>query len=267
MITITILNDNRPSGILGSEHGLSWLIEADGEKMLFDTGPSDIFLRNARKMNIDLEDVNTVMLSHGHYDHGNGLVYLTREVGEKRRLVCHPDAFAGKFRKGDHEYIGLPLSREETMHGFELIETKQPFQVTESLFFLGGIPRLNDFESKKTSFEKEDGSDDFMPDDSGVAIQTVRGLIVITGCGHAGICNTLTHARQVTGENRILAAMGGFHLKYDDEQMHKVVDCFIRSGVQKAYPSHCTELPAMARFYEHYKNEFVRSGDVFRFRD
>ncbi len=264
-ITITVLNDNRPSGNLGSEHGLSWLIEKNGERILFDTGPSDIILRNARKMNVDLEDVNTVVLSHGHYDHGNGLVPLGREKGKKRRLICHPEAFAGKYRKGDHTYIGLPLSREEAARGFELTETPEPLQVVEDVFFLGEIPRLNDFESKKTAFEKEDGSEDFMIDDSGIAIRTSKGLIIITGCGHAGICNTIAHAVKITGEKRIVAAMGGFHLKEDNRQTRGVVDCFVRMGVENAFPSHCTELPALARFYVHYKNNFVRSGDVYRF--
>ncbi|HHJ10377.1 MAG TPA: MBL fold metallo-hydrolase [Bacteroidetes bacterium] len=267
MITINILNDNRPSGNLGSEHGLSWLIEKDGERILFDTGPSDIILRNARKMNIDLEDVNTIVLSHGHYDHGNGLIHLGREGGKKRKLICHPEVFTGKYHKGNHVYIGLPLSRGEVVSRFELLETREPLQVMEDIFFLGEIPRLNDFESKKTSFEKKDGADDFMPDDSGIAIRTLKGLIIITGCGHAGICNTIAHAVKITGENRIVAAMGGFHLKEDDRQTKGVVDCFIRMGVENAFPSHCTELPALARFYAYYKNNFVRSGDVYRFED
>ena len=264
-VKITVLNDNRPSGILASEHGLSWLIETDGGRVLFDTGPSDVFLRNARKMEVDLDGIDTIVLSHGHYDHGNGLVYLERKEGEKRTLICHPEAFAGKYRKGDHGYIGLPLSREEAEEGFDLILTTEPYHVTENILFLGEIPRTNDFESKKTSFEKEDGTEDFMADDSGVAVITSKGLIVITGCGHAGICNTLSHAVKVTGEKRIVAAMGGFHLKYDDNQTQGVVECFIRMGVEKAFPSHCTELPALARFYAHYRNGFVRSGDVFRF--
>ena len=264
-IKITILNDNRPRTPYASEHGLSWLVEADDQKILFDTGPSDIFLRNARKMNLSLDDVDTVVLSHGHYDHGGGLPWLKRDP--KRKLICHPEVFAGKFRKGDHLYIGLPVTREEALKNFELIESKEPYHVTENILFLGEIPRINDFESQRTSFEKRDGSDDFIQDDSGIAIRTSKGLIVITGCGHAGICNTLSYALKVTRENRILAAMGGFHLKYDDEQTRRVVDCFIHMDVQKAFPSHCTELPALVRFYEQYKNGFICSGDVIRFDD
>ncbi len=265
MITITVLNDNRPAGNLGSEHGLSMMVEAD-ETILFDTGPSDIILRNAEKLGIDLRKIPKIVLSHGHYDHGNGLAYLAK-TNPKQKLICHPAVFDGKYRKGDHSYIGLPLSRTNARQKFELTETKQPLDVSEKIIFLGEIPRINDFEAKTTAFEKEDGSEDFIQDDSGIAIKTSRGLIVITGCGHAGICNTLEQARKVTGENRILAALGGFHLKYDNEVTRRVVECFVKMEVEKAYPSHCTELPALVRFYEQYKNNFVRSGDVFRFED
>jgi len=257
---IYILNDNRPKTPYGSEHGLSWLVEAGGKKVLFDTSPSDIFLRNAEKMGLSLDDVDTVVLSHGHYDHGNGLVYLDRTP--PRRLICHPEAFAGKYHKGSPVSIGLPLSREEAAARFDLTETREPYRVTDEIIFLGEIPRNNDFESKRTAFVREDGQEDFMPDDSGLAVITPRGLVVISGCGHAGICNITAHAVQVTGIQKIRAVMGGFHLKYDDEVTRRTVACLKKMGVETARPSHCTELPALARFYEHFGNEFVRSGDV-----
>ena len=257
---IYILNDNRPKTPYGSEHGLSWLIEAGGEHVLFDTGPSDIFLRNAEKMGLDLKDVDKVVLSHGHYDHGNGLAYLERKP--PRTLICHPEAFGGKYHLGSDMWLGLPLTREKAEERFDLITTREPYRVTEDILFLGEIPRQNDFESKRTAFADAEGRKDFMPDDSGVAVITSEGLVVITGCGHAGICNTVAHARKVTGVKKVRAVMGGFHLKNDDEVTRKTVRWLKDTGVQQAFPSHCTELPALARFYEYFGNEFIRSGDV-----
>lgn len=264
-VSITILNDNRPSGYLASEHGLAMLIDAD-EKILFDTGPSDVFLRNAEKMHIDLDDVHTIVLSHGHWDHGNGLPYLFGDESS-RRLICHPAAFEKKYRKKDHSYIGLSWSQTEVARHFLLRTSKTPVQVTKKIYFLGEIPRNNDFEARTTEFETENGTEDFVPDDSGIAIRTAQGMIVITGCGHAGICNTIDHARNVTGDDRIVAVFGGFHLKKDDEVTRKTVDCFLRIGVKMAYPSHCTALPALVRFYLAYRNPFVSSGDKFVFED
>ena len=259
-MTIYILNDNRPKPLFGSEHGLSWLIEVEGKRVLFDTGPSDIFLHNAQKMGVSLDDVDTVVLSHGHYDHGNGLPWLQRDP--RRQLICHPSAFDPKYHRGDRTWLGLPLTREEAERIFDLTATKDPYRVTEKILFLGEIPRRNDFESKHTSFATGDGSPDFMADDSGIAVTTSRGLVVITGCGHAGICNTVAHAREVTGVEEVFAVMGGFHLKEDDEVTRQTVRWLKENGVHQAFPSHCTELPALARFYEHFNNTFIRSGDV-----
>jgi len=259
-VKIHVLNDNRPKYPCLSEHGLSWLLEVEGERILFDTGASDLFLRNARAMGLTLDDVDTVVLSHGHYDHGNGLVHLFRDP--PRRLVCHPEAFAGKYRRGTGHWLGLPLTRQEAGTHFRLVTTREPLQLSDRILFLGEIPRRTDFESKHTAFVDAEGRDDFMPDDSGVAVLTTGGLVVITGCGHAGICNTVLHAREVTGEKRVLAVMGGFHLKEDDETTRRTVDCLYDLGVRQAWPSHCTELPALARFYERFRNRFVRSGHV-----
>lgn len=264
-VILTFLNDNRPSGNLSSEHGLSILVEAD-EKILFDTGPSDVFLRNAEKLGITLDDVHTVVLSHGHWDHGNGLPWLYRS-GSPRRLFCHPAAFEKKFRKRDGTYIGLSLSQAEVRQRFLLHTSEIPVQVTEKIVFLGEIPRNNDFEARKTEFITEKHTEDFVPDDSGIAIRTSQGLIVVTGCGHSGICNTVDHAKKVTGEDRVIAVFGGFHLKSDDLVTRKSVECLLRAGVKMAWPSHCTGLPALVRFYHAYRNPFVASGDRFVFED
>ena len=99
---ISVLTDNHPGSRTPAEHGLSYLIEYDGIMMLFDTGQSDMFLKNAKTMNISMKNIDIIILSHGHFDHGDGLHYL-----KGGRLICHPGCFVKRYRKRDNTYIGL----------------------------------------------------------------------------------------------------------------------------------------------------------------
>ena len=206
MIKITILNDNI-AGSCNGEHGFSCLIKAE-RKILFDLGPSDIFLKNANILNESLDDVDFIILSHGHWDHGNGLKYINNKP-----LICHPACFDNKYRKRDSSFNGLPLSREEAEEQFKVIFSKTPFAITENIIFLGEIPRLNDFESKKTDFYTDNKKDDYLLDDSALAIKSNRGLIIVTGCSHAGICNIIDYSKKICGQENIYAVLGGFHLR------------------------------------------------------
>lgn len=261
MLTISVLTDNTAGGQFLAEHGLSYLVEIDNEKILFDSGHSNVFLKNAQKLKIDIEnEVKTVVLSHGHWDHGNGLKYLSNKT-----LITHPASFSKRYRKIDHTTVGMDLTKNDIEKLFTLKESKDPLQLTENLFFLGEIPRNNDFESQATSFEFADGSDDFIPDDSALAAIVNNELIVITGCSHSGICNICEHAKKVTGVNKIKAVIGGFHLKKQNKQSLKTVEYFRKNKVAKLLPSHCTALPALALFHSTFKTEQVKTGMIFRF--
>ena len=257
---VSILTDNYPGGNTAAEHGLSYFIEHDGTKILFDTGQSDLFLRNASLMGIDPEERDLIILSHGHFDHGNGLRHLSGG-----RLVCHPGCFVKRYRTVDHTYIGLKNSHDEIVEKFNLITSKAPYRVSDSILFLGEIPRITDFESQQTSFSFEDGTPDFVADDSAVALQTDKGLFVITGCGHAGVVNTLEHAKKSTGEQRIFGIMGGFHLKKRDRQTIETIQYLKKNKVEHVIPSHCTALPALVAFTESFKTRSVKTGDVYTF--
>ena len=257
---ISILTDNNPGGNTGAEHGLSYFIEHEGTKILFDTGQSDLFLRNASIIGINVEERDLIILSHGHFDHGNGLEHLT---GGK--MICHPDSFVKRYRTIDHTYIGLKNSRDEIAQKFDLITSQAPLRVSDSMLFLGEIPRITDFESQQSSFSFEDGSPDFVADDSAIALQTEKGLFVITGCGHAGVVNTLEHARNVTGEQKIFGIMGGFHLKKRDRQTIETIHYLKENSVEHIIPSHCTALPALVAFAENFQIQTVKTGDTYTF--
>jgi 7,8-dihydropterin-6-yl-methyl-4-(beta-D-ribofuranosyl)aminobenzene 5'-phosphate synthase len=207
-------------------------------------------------LGIDIEnEVKTVVLSHGHWDHVDGLRFI-----ENKKLITHPDAFSKRFGKSDHRYVGLSLSKEEIQKNFDLTETINHYQITNNLWFLGEIPRLNDFESQETSFVFENGNDDFVPDDSALAAVVNNKLVVITGCSHTGICNICEHAKKITGISKIKAVIGGFHLIYNDRQTVETVQYFKNNQVEKLYPSHCTQLPSLALFYNEFKIIQVKTG-------
>lgn len=258
---ITILTENTAGGKFLAEHGLSYLIEIDDQKILFDTGHSDVFMKNARKLGIDIEkEVKTIVLSHGHWDHGDGLHFL-----QNKRLVAHPGAFIRRFGKKDFTPVGLSLSKKEIESRFDLTESKAPVQVSGHLYFLGEIPRQNDYEAQSTSFVDDFRNDDFIPDDSALAATVKKELVVVTGCSHSGICNIVEYAKQVTGISKVKAVLGGFHLKEQNEQTRKTIAYFKSNRIEQVFPSHCTELPAMAAFYDSFQNRQLKTGMVLEF--
>lgn len=258
---IVVLTENVAGKRFLAEHGLSYLVEIDGEKILFDTGHSNVFLKNAALLGIDIcNDIENVVLSHGHWDHGDGLQFL-----KNKTLITHPASFKKRFRKIDHSPVGLSFTKEKILKKFRLTETINHWQITGNLWFLGEIPRLNEFESKTTPFIFENGEDDFVPDDSALAAIVNQELIVITGCSHAGICNICEYAKRVTGISRIKAVIGGFHLKYQNQQTFETVEYFKKNAVEKLYPSHCTELPVLAKFHDAFGIEQVKTGMIIDF--
>jgi 7,8-dihydropterin-6-yl-methyl-4-(beta-D-ribofuranosyl)aminobenzene 5'-phosphate synthase len=258
---ITVLTENMAGGKFLAEHGLSYLIEHDNQKILFDTGHSDVFLQNARNMNLDIvSGVETIVLSHGHWDHGNGLQYL-----ENKKLIAHPGAFIKRYRKGGNKNIGLKFTREELDKKFQIQTSRKPLDITGKMIFLGEIPRLVDFEPRPTLFVDENGKPDQVLDDSALAIVHRDALFIITGCSHAGICNILEHAKKVTGIKNIKAVLGGFHLSDGNQQTIKTIEYFREAGVKHVNPSHCTAFSALVKFHEAFGSDQVKTGMKLNF--
>lgn len=258
---ISVLTENQAGGKFLAEHGLSYLLEIDEQQILFDTGHSDVFSKNATQLGIDInKNVKMVVLSHGHWDHGDGLQFIQNKI-----LITHPDSFQERYRKANHSPVGLSISKAEIETRFELIETKKAYQITKNLVYLGEIPRENNFESQATSFVFKNGEDDFVNDDSALTAIIENELVVITGCSHSGICNICEQAKKVTGISKIKAVIGGFHLKTQNAQTNATIKYFKKNAVEYLYPSHCTELPALCLFYNDFKIKPVKTGMIFEF--
>ena len=255
-LKITVLNDNIAGRWCRAEHGLSFRIEAD-RTVLFDTSSSDLIAYNAKILNIDLQQIDTIVLSHGHDDHTGGL-----SLFEGQQLICHPDTFLKRTRKSNGTNLGIKWSEDEIRSKFDLVLSRDPIQLSEQIYFLGEIPRLTEFESKQTAFQKADGTDDFVMDDSGLAIVTSKGLVVISGCAHSGICNMTAHATKVTGIEKIHLVIGGFHLQNDDATTQQTIDWMKSMQVEQVIPSHCTNFSAQAAIFKSFRFIPVKSGNT-----
>lgn len=255
-LKITVLSENVAGKWCRAEHGLSFLVEAD-RKILFDTGSSDLISYNAQVLGLDLSEIDTIVLSHGHDDHSGGLMQF-----QGQQLICHPDAFISRSRKSNASPLGIRWEENEIRSKFEVKTSIEPVKLSEQIYFLGEIPRVTDFESKATAFRKADGTDDFVMDDSGLAVLTNKGLVVISGCAHSGICNMILHAQKVSGVEKVHAVIGGFHLQNDDETTRKTIGWLKSKQVEQVIPSHCTALPAQSAILKDYSFIQVKTGNV-----
>jgi 7,8-dihydropterin-6-yl-methyl-4-(beta-D-ribofuranosyl)aminobenzene 5'-phosphate synthase len=253
-LTVLVDNNTLIDRYFLGEPGVSYLIETGGQKVLFDVGYSEAFIVNARKLLLDLLDVDFVVLSHGHIDHTGGLVPLLRlyteakiEKLEAKRptLVTHPLTLSSR-RLGDLPEIGSLLSADKLSGFFHLQLSRDPVWLTERLVFLGEIERTNDFEAQKPLGKiLEDGveKDDFLLDDSALAYKAPQGLVIITGCSHAGICNIIEQARRVCGEDRVVDIVGGLHLLDPPAaQLEGTLEFLKALAPDSVHACHCTDL-------------------------
>ncbi|MBU0618723.1 MBL fold metallo-hydrolase [Patescibacteria group bacterium] len=248
---ITLLCENETSEAgwdkCVSEWGFSAFIQSNGVNILFDTGSTDIYWRNAKKLKINLEDTHFVVLSHFHLDHTGGLRYHNFKT--KKKMIIHPQILEK-----------LPPSEcKKVKNDFEIIRSKKPFEFSPGIFYLGEIPR-------KTDFEKGMFENDKMLDDSALAIKTKSGVVVLTGCSHSGICNICEYAKEVTGQ-KLYSVIGGFHLFEEEDQkaVDGTIEYFKAEKIERLYPMHCVDFPTLVRFHNEFKTKKYGTGDVIKF--
>jgi len=266
-LCITTLSDNTAGRIgLLAEWGLSILIEAETNKVLLDTGYSISVPRNAHVLGFDLSSIDKIVLSHGHYDHTGGLKEVLVKTGPTE-IIAHPDIWAEKYRRRDEEetYIGIPFSPEELeAFGATFTLSKEPVWITEDIVTTGEIPMVTDYEDIDPNlYVKEDGQ--FVPDpfldDRALIIKTELGLVVVLGCAHRGMINTLHHAREVTGVDVVHTVVGGTHLiSASEERILLTAAALHEFGVARVGGSHCTGMPGAVMLAQ-------QLGDTFFFNN
>lgn len=254
-LTVLVDNNTLIDRYFFAEPGISLYIEQGGKRILLDVGYSDLFIKNAQKMNIDLRTLDYVVLSHGHQDHTWGLDPLVRlctesqieGIAHKRpTVVAHPLAFFSK--KFDDMEIGSLLSRDKLSRHFPVQLSKDPIWLTDRILFLGEIERTNNFEGKNPigSIMKPEGEEpDYLFDDTALAYKSPQGLVIITGCSHSGICNIVEQAKRLCQEKRVLDIIGGLHLLDPSrEQLQGTLEYMQELEPEQMHACHCTDLNA-----------------------
>ena len=276
-----------------AEHGFAALVELKeaGVRILWDAGISTTaLLENARLMKIDLAAVDLIALSHGHGDHYAAMTDVLRAIarrpeprewqadasmaeirawGTMRKvpLIAHPAAFRERWgiAKDGRKYGPHVAPRDEwESAGAEIIASEGPYQLGPGCWTTGTVPRRS-YEQAGTppSRAYREGDEfvrDWLDDDQAIVINLRdKGLVVLSGCAHSGIVNTVQHAREISGVDEVYAILGGFHLApAKDDEIERTIDEIIKLRPKMVVPTHCTGFKAIARFSSRMPDEFVQ---------
>jgi 7,8-dihydropterin-6-yl-methyl-4-(beta-D-ribofuranosyl)aminobenzene 5'-phosphate synthase len=277
-----------------AEHGLAMLIELQepGLRVLWDAGLSEIALpENMRRMEIDPASIDLIAISHGHRDHTGAITAVLKAMNlttpsrewppgaEPARLqaaagrpqvplVVHPAAFRERWsRKDDGGMVGPfspPPRAEWEAIGAQLVLSEGPHRLAPGCWTTGAVPRLSFEQSGRSSSLRYRQGARFRPDDieedQAVVINLRgRGLLVVSGCAHAGIVNTVEYARAISGVDRVWAVLGGFHLaRAEPAEIQQTLDAVRAWAPALVSPLHCTGFEALGRFAAAMPDQFVR---------
>ena len=263
-ITLRTLCENTagPAGIQ-AEWGWSILVEIGNERILVDAGAGTVALKNADLMQVDLHSIDKILLSHAHQDHSGGLRPLLKRTGP-REIIAHPAVWEEKFKsdlKGnDPQYNGIPYAKSEMEKLAHFNLQKTPVKIGDYMTTTGEIPMETSFEISEPNFwVKKEGvlHHDTLPDDQALVVKHPKGLVVILGCAHRGMVNTLLHARKFTGDDRVYAVVGGTHLyPKNEQQVEETVRALKEIDVKRVGVSHCTGFSAARRLADAFGSDF-----------
>ena len=259
-----------------AEHGLSLLIDTwDGEtrhRTLLDTGyNAGTLIHNMQMLDLDPGDIDALVISHGHMDHTGSINVALEAIRRPVAVVCHPDVFRSRFiEKPKMGLVKLPqlASREQMAErGAQLSEERGPTLIADNtVLATGQIPRVTSFEKGMPGARMETEGQlavDNIEDDQALVINLADcGLVVVSGCAHSGIINSVLYGRKLTGEDKVYAVVGGFHLTGPD--MSSIIDSTLEElkkiNPELIVPMHCTGQSAIARFNVEFPDRFVLSS-------
>ena len=277
-VEITVLvEDSVAKPDLLAKHGLSLLVRAKMENgdvtIMMDTGPSpDVIIRNVDNMGVNLQNLTAVVLSHGHYDHTGGLIEVLKRIKKPIPVIVHPKLFIPKFGVKPHlRFNGTPFKEVDVEKaGGIILAARNPVTIADGIMTSGEIKRRTAFETVEGFWTVDQGTfiRDSLPDDQALIVNVKdKGLIVISGCAHSGIVNSVLHATRISGVDRLYAVLGGFHLiDADENRIQATIDELRRLNPQLVGPCHCTGLKAVKQFMEVFKDrcKHLQTGSTIK---
>ena len=272
---ITILADNTVNARNArGEHGLAFGIDTGENYLLFDTGQGFVLAANAQAFDVGLDAVDTIVLSHGHYDHTGGLSDVLRMTAGPVAVYAHPDALLPKYQRaeGGVRNIGMPVQCRDDMLGgrCRFTPSRQSMEVAPGIRTTGEIPRRHPEEAISEPFcrDPEGREADPLLDDQALFIGTAQGTVVLLGCAHSGIINTLDHVEALTDGKPVRAVMGGMHLRSTTEdRLQWTIRELRRFRISLLVPMHCTGQKAAAALWAAFPHvcQAGGAGTVFEF--
>lgn len=261
----TIVVDNNAAEGLLAEHGYSLYVESAGGNLLLDTGQKSAFLPNSKTLGIDLRDISTLVLSHGHYDHSGGVADILQQ-NKNVEVYLHAGVFQPRYSLDGEEpsIVKMPLAAMQAVmhHADDKVHwLTRPVSLQEgAIGITGPIPRQCEFENTGGKFylDPEGKGVDTIQDDNAVWFQGIDGLIVSLGCCHAGLVNTLKYIMTITGEKKINTIIGGMHLLHaDSDRLEKTVSVLNKMDIKRIVACHCSGDQAVHYLSQHLNCEVV----------
>lgn len=266
-LRLRLLVDDEPRGAgLSVEHGFACWVSTEAGALLFDTGAGGALLANAERLGVELSTARAIVLSHGHYDHTGGLAALLGRLTSPR-VIAHPD-FDGPHRSrstGVDRDIGVPEAARRALAGARVERVRAPTELLPGVWATGEIPRTTGEDVGGPFFLDQEGQrPDPLLDDQALLLRHRAGLVVLLGCAHAGLSNTLRYARRLFPGTPLLGVVGGMHLRSASaERLEAVAEELAALEVGLVAPAHCSGDEAKRRlahrFGERYRAVVVGS--------
>jgi 7,8-dihydropterin-6-yl-methyl-4-(beta-D-ribofuranosyl)aminobenzene 5'-phosphate synthase len=253
-----------------AEHGLSFWIKIGNKEFLFDTGQGLVLNNNLKELGINVDDLNGVLLSHGHYDHANGLKELLKARPDLK-LYGHSDIFLPKYSKKNSGLInrGMNINRDY-VENFSPVNKAR--EIEPGFWMTGEIAVDNQEEIVRPNYKVKENDElklDQFKDDQASFIETKAGIVVLLGCSHSGVINTLEYIKKLTADQKIAAIIGGMHLIHADrERIDAIIDYLKELDFDLLVPLHCTGFKAAARLNSVFEDKVMAggAGEKFSFK-